>query len=121
MSDADQTVRGIHGVLAGDFQYTYSRNSLKYPNNERNAMAWLLTIPWTADFWLMKHSKNGVMFRSSYWTLGQTDSLLLSAQARFPSMTKTMLGRAIEILAREQTTDATASTWITDEVIDASR
>lgn len=91
-------VRTLHGVTAGG--YTFTRGRIPTPqNNERNALAFLLTIPWTMDIW----SAEGLpMYGNNIWRREQTERLLLSAQAVIPSMTTSKLSAAIQILAQSQ-------------------
>lgn len=92
-------VRTLHGVIAGCYTFTRSRSPTPQ-NNERNALAFLLTIPWTTDIW----SADGLlpMYGTSVWRRDQTDRLLLSAQAVIPSMNTRKLSAAILILAQSQ-------------------
>jgi len=92
-------VRTLHGVTAGCYTFTHGRNPTPQ-NNERNALAFLLTIPWTTEFW---PSEGGLpMYGTGVWRREQTARLLLSAQAVIPSMSASKLSGAIQILAQSQ-------------------
>lgn len=97
-------VRTLHGVTAGG--YTFTRGRIPTPqNNERNALAFLLTIPWTKDIWSAE-GRTLPMYGNDIWRREQTDRLLLSAQAVIPSMTTSKLSAAIQILAQSQSRKA---------------
>lgn len=101
-----ETIREVGGVQAGDYQYTVARNGrINFHNNERNAIAWLLTIPWTVDLW---SDGEGARLKDGFWHAVQTAALLLQAQAQIPNLSKAKLGSAIWTLAQLQ---APTSPW----------
>ena len=93
-------MRTLHGVTDGEYSYHYSaRNAPRILNNERNALAFLLTLPWTENLWSMDGVVRYANRSLPYPTADDLASLLIQAQSVIPSMTAPKLGLAIRTLA----------------------
>jgi len=104
--DAHRTREERVGIRAGEYEGVGPRGAI--PATFRNTLAWLLTVPGTEQLWFSALS--GVtMFGNEVWYSGlQTRNLFTEAREVLPGITDGMLRRAVDALAKLQTTRPSA-------------
>jgi hypothetical protein len=94
-------VRELYGVKAGDYTYQQGARgkTLRILSNDRNALAFLLTLPWTIALWSRRGFTCYGNRSEPYPTADDLAALLVQAQAVIPTLTASKLGRAIRTMA----------------------
>ena len=89
-------IRQLHGVSAAT--YTFGRDG-RPQNTERNALAYLLKLPWTEDLW--SYGGTPMLYRQQciFPNRHELNALLIQAQADIPTLTASKLSRAILTVA----------------------